>query len=446
MQRALERHRLAPDSLSLYVHAVDQATPLLSHHPSVARNPASVMKLVTTLAGLQLLGPGFQWKTSVYADGPIQEGRLDGNLYFEGGGDPFLVTEKLWRLLGTLRAMGLREVAGDLVVDNRYFESPQIDPGAFDRRPYRSYNAVPSALTVNFKSTHFNFWPDRDAGRVNVTLDPPSSRIEVHNRLELVSGSCEGRQHQIGLKVVPGESRDSIRFWGKYPVACGRFSLQRSLTQSSTHALGVIEALWRDLGGAIDGGLREGDVPESARRLTVWTSESLADHITGMNKFSNNIMTRQLLLTIAAERDAGPGTVAGGRRAVSAWLASLGLDPSTVFVDNGSGLSRDARASAATIGQLLLMAYRNPLMPEFISSLPLSGVDGTLRRRFEQSPLAGHLHLKTGLLDHVRSIAGYVVARSGRTYVVAMLQNHRNVHQGTGTKVQNALLEWLFEQ
>ena len=136
---------------------------------------------------------------------------------------------------------------------------------------------------------------------------------------------------------------------------------------------------------------------------------------------------------------------AGGRR-VSDWLASLGLDPSTVFVDNGSGLSRDARASAATIGQLLLMAYRNPLMPEFISSLPLSGVDGTLRRRFEQSPLAGHLHLKTGLLDHVRSIAGYVVARSGRTYVVAMLQNHRNVHQGTGTKVQNALLEWLFEQ
>ena len=446
VQKALERNRLPPESLSVYVQAVDAEIPLIAHRDDVARNPASVMKVVTTLAGLEVLGPGYRWTTRVYVDAPIRERRLQGNLYLKGGGDPYLVTEKLWQLLRRVRAQGLVDIDGDLVVDNSYFDVPDGDPGAFDQRPFRSYNALPAAMLVNFKSTRFDFWPDRYNREVRVTLDPPSSWVEVRNRLKLVNGRCNGRQHKMGLKIIPGEGPDTVRFRGDYPAACGPFSLQRTLTQSSAHVFGAFDALWREMDGTISGGMREGAVPEDAELLVAFESDPLSVLIRGMNKFSNNVMTRQLLLTLGAEGGDGPGTLDNAREAVAQWLIGRGLDPEALVIDNGSGLSRDARASARLLGTLLLAAYRSPLMPEFMSSLPLAAVDGTLRRRFDDGPLAGRMHLKTGLIDHVRSIAGYVVSASGNRFVVVMLHNHKNVHQGSGTRVQDALLDWLHQQ
>ena len=165
-----------------------------------------------------------------------------------------------------------------------------------------------------------------------------------------------------------------------------------------------------------------------------------------MNKYSNNVMTRNLLLTLGAERYGAPGTLGKGRRAIQEWLAGHGMKASDLFLDNGSGLSRRGRVSARTLGRMLLLAHESDFMPEFVASLPLAALDGTLRRRFRETDLGGKLHMKTGLLNDVRSIAGYMRNRKGQTLVVVMLHNHPGVEQFIGTKVQDALLEWLFEQ
>ena len=443
---ALARHHLPADSLSVYVQGVDAEGPLVEHHADRARVPASLMKLVTTLAGLELLGPGFRWTTRVYADGAIEEGRLDGDLYLRGGGDPWLVTERFRHLLWRIREGGVRDVEGDVIVDDTYFDVSAGDPGAFDGRPWRTYNALPAATLLNFNSTTFRLWPEHRPGRVRVTLDPPSTTLQVDNRIELSGAPCDGPYPAPDLRVEVAGAAATLRLSGGFPAACGPFSLSRSITDSATHVLGAFEALWRGMGGRIGGSLRRGAVPENARELLAWPSEPLAQVLRVMNKYSNNVMSRQLFLTLAAESGGGRARVEAGRAVVARWLLEHGLGSRDVLPDNGSGLSRSARASARALARLLLAAWRGPAMPEFVASLPLAAVDGTLRRRFRGSRLAGRLHMKTGLLAHVRSAAGYLLSASGRRYVVVMLHNHEDVHLGTGTRVQDALLEWLVGQ
>ena len=437
---------LPVDSLSVRVHEARSGRLVVSHHPDVARNPASVMKLVTTLAGLDLLGPDYTWKTRFAAAAPWQAGTLNGDLYVVGGGDPGLHTEKFWRALVELRNRGLGIITGDLVIDQSAFKVTRVDPGEFDGKPYRAYNAVPRALVVNFNATRFNFYPDLDAGSVRVASDPPTEHLKVINRLELTNGRCRGRHHRIGMKISVLEDLPHVIFSGDYPARCGVHSILRSIDPDENHVFGVFKPLWRGLGGQIRGEVRLGSPPRDARRLSRFDSEPLVNVIKGMNKHSNNIMTRQLFLTLALERAGQPGTVANGRKVVTQWMRAKGIDTTGFFIDNGAGLSRDARATARQLGTLLLDVYRSPLMPEFIASLPLAAVDGTLRRRFRKSALAGRVHLKTGLIKHVRAGAGYLWSKSARVYSVVVLQNHPGVHNGAGTAVQDALLRWLYSE
>ena len=175
-------------------------------------------------------------------------------------------------------------------------------------------------------------------------------------------------------------------------------------------------------------------------------SPALSEIIARINKHSNNVMTRQVLHTLAAEVSGPPGTAAGGRKVIDAWLTEHGLEACTLALENGAGLSRDAQICASAMGEMLAFAWKQPYMPEFLASMSLSGLDGTLRRRFEGSELVGQAHLKTGSLDHVAAIAGYLQARSGRRFAVVAMQNHHDIHRGPGEEVQEALLRWLYEQ
>jgi D-alanyl-D-alanine carboxypeptidase/D-alanyl-D-alanine-endopeptidase (penicillin-binding protein 4) len=444
VQNAMRTGSLPAGGLSVWVQSVDSDEPMLAFNETVPRNPASVMKLVTTLVGLQALGPDFRWQTRAYVSGRRDAETLDGDLYIEGGGDPYLVTESVWKFLRGLRDGGLRHVRGDLVVDASYFDVGEHDPAAFDGKPHRAYNARPSALLVNFNATRFSFRPEVDRGQVAISLDPPSA-LRLDNRLELTNGRCAGALRRVRMQVL-GAPRDlQIRFSGRYPAACGQFSLHRSVGDPVGNSHGVIRSLWGELGGTIEGADREARIPDAADPVLTWRSRPLAEAIRGMNKFSNNVMTRQLLLTLGAEGREAPGTVEKGRDVVGQWLDDNGVDTGGLYVDNGAGLSRDSRVSARTLGQMLRLAWTSPLMPEYVSSLPLSAVDGTLRRRFNGAPLAGRMHMKTGLLDDVRAIGGYLVSRSGRVMAVVVLHNHPGVHNGPGTGVQDALLDWVFE-
>ncbi len=445
VRTVLDEAGLPHESVGLFVQDVSSDAPLLEFNADSAKNPASVMKLVTTAAALHTLGPDYRWTTAAYAGGPLNGDRLEGDLILKGYGDPLLDTEAFWTFLRRLRERGLQHVAGDLVIDDSFFELEREDRGAFDGRPYRVYNVQPAALLVNFQVYRFSMRPDAVRGEVVVSTDPPSATVTIQNQLKLTNGRCRGRKYGVRMQVQEGNPHDTVRFSGDYPVRCGAHSMLRTVSAQETYVYGVFKSLWIDLGGEVKGGVRRDTVPESARRLFRFQSRPLADVIRPMNKFSNNVMTRNVLLTLGAERYGEPGTVEKGRAAVHDWLRRAGIDGKSLFVDNGSGLSRDARVSSRLLGELLLAAHRSPYMPEFVASLPISAMDGTMRDRFKDDPLKGRMHMKTGLINNVRSMGGYMLTRNGRTMAIVLLQNHANVHRRIGTQVQDALLEWVFD-
>ena len=449
---ALQHHRLPADSLSVWVRDVAAEEPLVDHRADVARNPASTIKLLTTLAALEVLGPAYRWKTDVHVTGPVRDGRLEGDLVIVGSGDPFLVVEQLWRMLAAVRARGLEEVAGRLVIDNtRFSVDAEPPPGEFDGKPYRAYNAPPDALLVNFNSLDMVFEPGEGGARV--WTEPAVAGLPVRNRIASTTGGCGRRvlrfavSGPVAADAPPDVALPAVTVSGRFPRGCRRWSFPRSVLPPVRFADGVLRALWTQMGGRIEGGLAIEPLPAGAARWHRHRSPSLAHVVRGINKFSNNVMARNLLLTLGAERYGPPGTTAKGRRAVGAWLGRRGIEASRVRLVNGSGLARETRISARALGQVLLAGARSPFQPEFAGSLPLASLDGTMRSRLSRNAMAARARIKTGLLDGVRSMAGYVRTAGGRTLAVVALQEHRGVHRGgRGTAVQDALLGWLLDR
>ena len=437
----LEHEGLPASSLSVLVQALDEDRPRVSHLVDVPRNPASAMKIVTTWAALNLLGPGYTWTTQVRADRQPVKGRIQGNLYLKGSGDPFLVTERFWRLLSTVRRKGVNEIAGDFVVDRSVFDLDEPARGEFDGKPQRAYNVEPDGALLNFGATEIHI--ERRAGRKRplVQIDPPLLGLRIENALAFVDRPCRGRLN-IQLFTEAGVS-PGLRVTGKFPRRCRRTLLLRAVVSHEAYARGLVGHLWREVGGTLHGSVRNGRMPEGAEVIAEHESEPFALLGWRLNKFSNNVMARQVFLSMGREAEEAPGTIDKGRKAVKRWLASQGLDHPSLFIDNGSGLSRTVRVRADTLGKLLAHAYRSPLRAEFVATFPLAAVDGTLAKRFRDSPVAGRAHLKTGLLSGVRALAGYVHGMGGKRYLVVSLQNHPGVQRGAGTRVQNALLAWI---
>jgi D-alanyl-D-alanine carboxypeptidase/D-alanyl-D-alanine-endopeptidase (penicillin-binding protein 4) len=437
-------HRVDGAGLSVFVQAVDAPAPELSFNAAVPRSPASVIKLLTTFAALEVLGPAWRWRTEVWTTGEMDGERLTGDLIFKGGGDPALSMEKLWTLLRELRSRGIGRVEGDLVIDNTLFAPDPGDPNGFDGQPYRTYNVQPDALLVNHKAVGFRVRNGAN-GEVEATLDPPLSGFTVENRLRRARGRCGGFQRGVAFDLPGGPAGTQAVLSGSFPSGCGEYTLWRTVLDGPRFADAAIRPLWREIGGSIDGGLRVEPVPPDARRVLVFESIPLGEVVQQINKWSNNVMTRHLLLTLGLDRLGPPATREKGRQALQEWLQSRDLEFPELFLDNGSGLSRRTRISAASLGQLLLHAWSHPYMAEFISSLPLSGMDGTLRSRY-RGAMAGRLHLKTGSLDDVSSVAGFVSTPSGRRYVVVVMLNAPGAHRGPGYAVQDAVIRWLFRR
>jgi D-alanyl-D-alanine carboxypeptidase/D-alanyl-D-alanine-endopeptidase (penicillin-binding protein 4) len=441
--RVLEGHGIPAADVSMVVQSVDSGEVLLEHLPEIPRNPASVMKLVTTWVALELLGPAYRWSTDVYYLGALEGGKLDGDLALKGYGDPYLVLEEFWKLLRALRRTGLAEISGDLVLDDSYFDVVEQDPGAFDGQPYRTYNVVPSALLVNFKAVYFQFLPDPASGSVRIIADPPLSTLEVDNELTLGTGACAGFQRGISFNAPDPVAIDRIVFDGRFSSRCRSYGMSRTVLQHETYTLGLFDTLWSELGGRFDGGVRKAVVDSELDPALVWRSPPLGEVIRSINKNSNNVMTRQLLYTLAAEQIGPPGTRENGVSVVEDFLQAKGLDHASLVLDNGAGLSREGRVSARLLADILLSAERSPYAPEFIASLSLGGLDGTTRGRFGTSSGQASMHVKTGRLDHVSALAGYLHNRDGREFVLVIMLNTEDAHRGPGQELEEAVLRWL---
>ncbi len=444
VRSALNVRNVPHETLSVHVEDVDTGEVILSWLPDEPRNPASTIKLLTTLVALDELGPAYRWKTELYALGEIENGRLDGDLLIKGYGDPFLVTERVWQMLRNLRHTGVTEIAGKLLIDNSHFDVDEHDPGAFDGQPLRAYNVAPDALLMNFKVVRYWFEPEHNTNSVRLSLEPPLENLRVENRLSLAAGSCRG--YQRGITITPNDDVDLMIFSGRFPSGCKRYAMDRTALSHEEFVYGLVSTLWKESGGTLAGAWEAAAVPEDAEPLLAFPSLSLAESIARINKHSNNVMARQLLYTLSAEVNGAPGTEEGGRQVIEDWLAAHDIASTDLVLDNGSGLSRKSRLTASDMASMLRFAWRQTYMPEYLASMSLSGLDGTLKRRFRDATLAGKAHLKTGSLDHVTAIAGYLQARSGRRFAVVALHNHEDIHRGPGEEVQEALLRWLDEQ
>lgn len=408
----------------------------ISLNDSLPLNPASTMKLVTTYAALHLLGPAFTWRTEAFAAGALRGDLLDGDLAIRGGGDPTLVIEQLWLLVQRLRAFGIRAIHGDLLLDRSAFAPSAVDPGAFDGEVLRPYNAPPDALLLNFKAVTFGFVPQPDTRSVRVVAMPPLAGLKLPRSVPALDGACGDWRARLQADF---SNALAPVFRGGYPLACGERQWHVSVLDSTQYFDAAFRAQWEGTGGTWTGKARDAAVPADARRVALHESEPLADVIRTINKHSNNVMARQLYLTLGAEASRQPGSPERAARALHAWLAGRGLEMPELQLENGAGLSRSERISAASLARLLAHAFASPLMPEFVSSLPLAGVDGTMKNR---SGAAGNAHIKTGLLADVRAIAGYVLAASGRRYVVVSIINHPLA--GNAQPAHDALLDWVY--
>ena len=445
LERIATAHGIPLQNISVVVRALDAEETVLAHHPLTPRNPASAIKLLTTWAALEVLGPAYTWPTEVYFLGDWNGWTLDGDLAVKGYGDPYLVTEEFWKLLGALRRTGLTEINGDLVIDDSYFIDATGDPGAFDGEPHRAYNVIPNALAVNFKAVRFRFGVHPGGGGVLITADPVPGNLRVVNRLRLGDGPCRGYQAGIGVDVRGGRTADTVVFSGEFPMACAPYSLTRTVLQHDTFAFGVFTTLWRELGGHHTGALRREAVGDDVEPALVWRSPPLAEIIREINKYSNNVMTRQLLYTLGVEASSSPGTRAGGVEAIRDHLSARGLNTGSLVLDNGAGLSRQTRISAQLLADILQLAQEPPYGAEFMASMSLAGLDGTTRKRFAGREVLGRSHVKTGSLDHVAAVAGYVHGAGGVTHVVAAMINATDVHRGPGEEFLDELVNWVHE-
>ena len=434
---ALKEAGIPQGNVAVVVHRVDAASPVIRHNARQPMNPASAMKLLTTYAALELLGPAYTWKTEALSNSAPLDGELNGNLYLRGSGDPRLALEDFWLLLRQLRLRGVRDIKGDLLLDRSAFTLPPHDPGEFDNEPLRPYNAGPDALLVNLKSLRFSLRPDGVQKSVNVVAETPSDELRIDNHLTLTQDACGDWRERF--KVRNGDDR--LEFSGSFSANCGEKVLHLSPWPADTQVERLFRALWHDLGGSLSGRVREGATPATAQTLVAHDSAALGEVVRDTNKYSNNVMARQLFLSLAAER---PATAEGARRRIDAWLVGKNLSMPELVIDNGAGLSRRERISADGLGRLLLSAWRSPVMPELMSSLPLAGVDGTMKKRLENSAASGRAHLKTGYLEGVRAIAGYVLDKDGQRWVVVFMINDPRSRQGK--PAMDALLRWVAER
>lgn len=442
VRQALSKAGIPMSAVGISVRAVDGSKSLFEWNETQAMNPASTMKLVTTAAALDLLGPTFTWKTQVYANGTITGDVLKGDLHVRGGGDPKLVPENLWLLVREIRARGIREIRGNLVLDRSLFKLEEQTPDQFDNDPQRAYNASPDALMLNYQALRLHLHPLGGAGQVAVMVDPALAGVTVQPP-RLVNQDCGDWKSKLGFSI----EGETLHFSGSYAAACGDQVLNVNPYQLGANQFfgAAFTAAWREAGGIMSGKVLEAGVPTTAQLLLEWQSPTLPDVIRDINKYSNNVMARQLLYTLGAYGDDATqtGTRARGLQRIRDWLESKKIRTDGLVMENGSGLSRLERISPDQLVRVLTVAHRSPYMPEFVASLPIIGNDGTMRTRLREQAVAGQGHIKTGTLRDAKAIAGYVLASSGRTYIVVCEINHANA--GRGQEAQDALLAWVYD-
>ncbi len=431
-------------------------TTLLSNMPQAPMQPASTMKLVTTLVGLEQLGPVFRGRTELRTAGEVVKGTLKGDLVLRGGADADFDGEQLERMLQALRNQGIKRIAGKLVIDRQLFNPTRTDVGIppFDESPEAYYNVIPDAAMVNKNMLQLDM--RSDGGKLQLAMEPALEKVTVASNMTLVDADCAKWEDGWKLPDVVRERGGKLKVVlnGTFPKNCARTNSINTVDRQD-YLDRLFRRKWREVGGAITGETIEGPTPPESRLLAAHVSRTLPEVVRDINKPSDNALARTVFLSLGSLE---PDPVLGSRPiagvatettliradlAVRNWMRSHEIDDTGLVTENGSGLSRLERISAQQMAGLLHAGLRSNWAPEFQASLPIVAVDGTMRKRLKDSPAAARARLKTGTLRNVVALAGYVPDASGQLCVVAAMINSDNVKDGKGRAVLDALIDWV---
>ncbi len=423
--------------VGIHVVSVETGEEIYAKNADGLLNPASNMKLFTTAAALELLGPDFRFETEVYVDRPPDaNGVVHGNIYVKGKGDPTFVSERMHRLVTDLWHLGLRRVTGTIVVDDSYFDDVREGPGWEQEHSDRAYVAPTGALSLNFNAVAIHVRPGRRPGLpAVVTVDPDSDYFVVENRVRTVS--ARRRRRHIPASIGLG-SRQKILVRGFEPVGRDGRVYYRRIDNPPLYFGHTFRAYLKRRGVRMGRTVRKGVVPPEAHLLVRSYSETLASIVRKLNKVSNNHIAEMLLKTLGAEIEGTPGSWAGGVAAVEDFLErEVGIPRGSYVMKNGSGLNDTNRVSARQVTRLLRhMWHHFQVRPEFVSSLPIVGRDGTAAFRLEDTVAAGVMRAKTGTLENVSALSGYVATAAGEVLAFSILVND---HPGRYTEVVSAV-------
>ncbi len=450
------RSTTIPESALSVVVLRDNQT-VLSHLADRPTHPASTMKLVTTLVALETLGPVFRGRTELRGTGEIQGDTLKGDLILRGGADADLDTEALTTMLRSLRNQGIRKIQGHLVIDRQLFNPARADLGVppFDESPDSYYNVIPDAALINKNMLQLDL---RSTGAgLKIAVQPELRDVSVTSEMKLVGGDCanwdNGWQAPEVRTQGQADGRIKVVLHGTFPKNCIA-STSINVIDRQAYVDHLLRTTWHQLGGSIDADTIEGATPPDAKLLAAHVARALPEVVRDTNKPSDNLLARILFLSLGAlEADPVLGsrplpggsepTLARSATVVRTWLRAHGIDDTGLVLENGSGLSRIERVTPVQLAGVLLAGQRSNWAPEFQASLPIAGVDGTLRRRLQNSPAASRARMKTGTLRNVVALAGYVPDASGKQCIVVAMINSDLVSNGRGRQVLDTLVDWV---
>ena len=454
---ALDRAGLPPTALGVVAFPLAQREWGLRVHAEQAMQPASTLKLLTTVVALDRLGANARGRTDLLADAAQVGDVLPGPLYLRGGADTDLDWGALNTLLRRLRDQGVREIQGGLVVDRTLFRPARLDLGQppFDEAPEFAYNVIPDALQLN--TNLLGYVIESDAAQVSARADPAWPGILLDTRaLTLSDKACADWDEDWQIPQVQPQAQAqaqadgalTVRLQGAFPRHC-RQQPQLNLLDRQWLTARAVRQIWRELGGVIGPGEREAATPAAARVLASHLGRPLGEVLRGMMKRSDNPLTRLVYLRLGAAdaaHQAAPDemTLAASDRVVRQWLAERNINATGLVLENGSGLSRLERISPAQLAAVLATAWDGRQAPELLNTLPVAGVDGTLSRRLKMLA-PGQARLKTGTLRDVMAIAGYVYDGQQRPWVLVALLNHPEA-SAQGRPALDALVEWVAGQ
>ncbi|WP_229632207.1 D-alanyl-D-alanine carboxypeptidase/D-alanyl-D-alanine endopeptidase [Pseudoduganella violaceinigra] len=451
---------------------------LVSNESSRTFTPASIMKLFTTMVGLDMLGPQFRGRTELRTTGTVAAGVLRGDLVLRGGADGDLTADAFTHMLEKLRTKGIHRIEGNLVLDRQLWQPARADAGAppFDESPEAYYNLIPDALLLNMNLQTLDI--TSDAKSIKASVLPELAGVRVRSDMQLVNADC-GRWEE-GWKIpeyVREGTNLTLVLKGTFPRNCSKTNVVNVLDRTD-YADRLFRATWERLGGRFVGATLEASA-EQARAFNGAPSTLLAEHVSRFlpeivrdtNKQSDNGLARSIFLSLGSLQsdpdlgshpleepvpmalpgggEAGPAAMSTNARAelvMRNWLRGHGIDDTGMVFDNGSGLSRVERFSPAQMGGLLKAAQESLWAPEFLASLPIAAIDGNMKRRLKNSPAAMRARAKTGTLKNVAAVAGYVPDANGQQCIVVVMVNHERAGGGNGRAIADGVIDWVSRQ